>query len=140
MSPATLWEDEMARNLVLNLRLPRVLTAILLGMALAACGSVLQMIFRNPLVEPGLLGVSQGAAFGAALSIIFLGGSALLMEGVATFFACLGLAVSYLLVGHRGVGALCLRGGVAQVSGRSPDPTARDRLLDVGRAVGRHVE
>ncbi|MGD9046558.1 MAG: iron ABC transporter permease [Anaerolineae bacterium] len=109
MSPATLWEDEMARNLVLNLRLPRVLTAILLGMALAACGSVLQMIFRNPLVEPGLLGVSQGAAFGAALSIIFLGGSALLMEGVATFFACLGLAVSYLLARRVRYGGWILR-------------------------------
>jgi iron complex transport system permease protein len=99
----------MARNLVLNLRLPRVLTACLLGMTLAACGSVLQMIFRNPLVEPGLLGVSQGAAFGAALSIIFLGGSALLMEGVATLFACLGLAFSYLLARRLRYGGWILR-------------------------------
>jgi iron complex transport system permease protein len=109
MSPAMLWRDEMARNLVLNLRLPRVLTACLLGMALAACGSVLQMIFRNPLVEPGLLGVSQGAAFGAALSIIFLGGSALLMEGLATLFACLGLAFSYLLARRVRYGGWILR-------------------------------
>ena len=109
MSPAMLWRDEMARNLVLNLRLPRVLTACLLGMTLAACGSVLQMIFRNPLVEPGLLGVSQGAAFGAALSIIFLGGSALLMEGVATLFACLGLAFSYLLARRLRYGGWILR-------------------------------
>jgi iron complex transport system permease protein len=109
MSPATLWRDEMARNLVLNLRLPRVLTACLLGMALAACGSVLQMIFRNPLVEPGLLGVSQGAAFGAALSIIFLGGSALLMQGVASLFACLGLAFSYLLARRVRYGGWILR-------------------------------
>jgi iron complex transport system permease protein len=109
MSPETLWRDEMARNLVLNLRLPRVLTACLLGMALAACGSVLQMIFRNPLVEPGLLGVSQGAAFGAALSIIFLGGSALLMQAAATLFACLGLAFSYLLARRVRYGGWILR-------------------------------
>jgi iron complex transport system permease protein len=90
----------MAQKLVLSLRLPRILTACLLGMTLAACGTVLQMIFRNPLVEPGLLGVSQGAAFGAALSIILLGGSTLLMQGMATLFACLGLAASTLLA-HR---------------------------------------
>jgi iron complex transport system permease protein len=109
MSPSTLWQDEMARQLVLNLRLPRVLVACLLGMTLAACGTVLQMIFRNPLVEPGLLGVSQGAAFGAAFSIIFLAASPLLMEGVATLCACLGLAVSYFLARRVRYGGWILR-------------------------------
>jgi iron complex transport system permease protein len=109
MSPSVLLEDEVARQLVLNLRLPRVLTACLLGMTLAACGTVLQMIFRNPLVEPGLLGVSQGAAFGAALSIIFLAASPLLMEGVATLFACLGLALSYALARRIRYGGWILR-------------------------------
>ncbi|MCI0478025.1 MAG: iron ABC transporter permease, partial [Anaerolineales bacterium] len=65
MSPALLQENELARQLVFNLRLPRILTAVLLGMALAGAGAVMQMIFRNPLVEPGFLGVSQGAGFGA---------------------------------------------------------------------------
>lgn len=109
MSPATLWQDEMAWNLVLSLRLPRILTACLLGMTLAACGTVLQMIFRNPLVEPGLLGVSQGAAFGAALSIIVLGASTLLMEGMATAFACLGLAASTFLARRVRYGGWILR-------------------------------
>lgn len=109
MSPSVLWEDEVAQQLVLNLRLPRVLTACLLGMTLAACGTVLQMIFRNPLVEPGLLGVSQGAAFGAALSIIFLAASPLLMEGVATLFACAGLALSYFLARRIRYGGWILR-------------------------------
>jgi iron complex transport system permease protein len=108
MSPATLWQDEMARQLVLNLRLPRILTACLLGMTLAASGTVLQMIFRNPLVEPGLLGVSQGAAFGAALGIL-LGASALLMQGAAALFACLGLALSYLLARRVRYGGWILR-------------------------------
>lgn len=109
MSPGTLAEDEVARRLVLNLRLPRVLSACLLGMTLAAAGSVLQMIFRNPLVEPGFLGVSQGAAFGAALSIICLGGGALVMEGVATVFACVGLGLSYLVARHARYGGWILR-------------------------------
>ena len=61
MSPTLLQENELARQLVFNLRLPRILMAVLLGMALAGAGAVMQMIFRNPLVEPGFLGVSQGA-------------------------------------------------------------------------------
>ncbi|MFN2245341.1 MAG: FecCD family ABC transporter permease [Anaerolineae bacterium] len=109
MSPATLWQDEMAQNLVFSLRLPRVLAACLLGMTLAACGTVLQMIFRNPLLEPGLLGVSQGAAFGAALSIIVLGASTLLMQGMATLFACLGLAASTFLARRVRYGGWILR-------------------------------
>ena len=109
LSPATLAQDELARQLLLNLRLPRVLTACLLGMTLAASGHVLQMIFRNPLVEPGLLGVSQGAAFGAALSILFFGASVVLIEGLATFFACLGLVVSYLLARRMRYGGWILR-------------------------------
>ena len=109
LSPTTLVEDEVARRLVLNLRLPRVLSACLLGMTLAAAGSVLQMIFRNPLVEPGFLGVSQGAAFGAAVSIIYLSSAPLVREGMATVCACLGLALSYLLARHARYGGWILR-------------------------------
>ena len=109
MSPAVLKGDELARQLVWNLRLPRVLTACLLGMTLAGCGAVLQMIFRNPLVEPGFLGVSQGAAFGAGLSILYLGGAPLLMEGTATVFACLGLTASYLVARRVRYGGWILR-------------------------------
>jgi iron complex transport system permease protein len=109
LSPTMLAEDEVARRLVLNLRLPRVLSACLLGVTLAAAGSVLQMIFRNPLVEPGFLGVSQGAAFGAAFSIIYLSASPLVREGMATVCACLGLALSYLLARHARYGGWILR-------------------------------
>ncbi len=86
-----LGSDELAWRLVVNLRLPRLITAILLGMTLAAAGTVFQMLFSNPLVEPGFLGVSQGAAFGAALSIVLLGGSALLTQSAASIFALAGL-------------------------------------------------
>ena len=97
MSPRLLFTDTLARQLVLRLRLPRLLTALLMGMVLAAAGSVLQMIFRNPLVEPGFLGVSQGAAFGAAVSILWLNSHPLIIELSATFFGLLALAGTYLI-------------------------------------------
>ena len=62
--------DEVQANIVLNLRLPRILAAMLVGAALAASGAAYQGIFRNPLVSPDLLGVSSGACVGAALSIL----------------------------------------------------------------------
>lgn len=62
-----LGEDELATRLVLNLRLPRPIAALLLGMTLSAAGMVFQLLFSNPLVEPGFLGVSQGAAFAIVL-------------------------------------------------------------------------
>ncbi|MEA3350582.1 MAG: iron ABC transporter permease, partial [Chloroflexota bacterium] len=104
-----LFEDELARQLVTYLRLPRILTAMLLGMILSACGSVLQMIFRNPLVEPGFMGVSQGAAFGAALSILWLGRHPLLIELTATFFGLAGLFLSYFLSKRLRFGGWVLR-------------------------------
>ncbi len=97
LPPRLLYHDQLARQLVLNLRLPRLLTALLLGMTLSAAGSVLQMVFRNPLVEPGFLGVSQGAAFGAAVSILWLTSHPLVIELSATFFGLLALLISYLL-------------------------------------------
>lgn len=92
-----LFEDTMAQRLVWNLRIPRIITAALLGATMAVCGTVLQMIFRNPIVEPGFLGVSQGAAFGAAVAILWLGGGRLMIEISASLFALLGLAGSFFL-------------------------------------------
>ncbi|HRF48230.1 MAG TPA: iron ABC transporter permease [Anaerolineales bacterium] len=107
--PDLLFTDDMAQRLVLGLRLPRLIVSLALGMSLAAAGTVMQMIFRNPLVEPGFLGVTQGAAFGAALSILFLGSSLLVVQGVATFFALAGLALSYLLARYMRFGGWVLR-------------------------------
>jgi iron complex transport system permease protein len=97
MPPRLISQDQLARQLVLNLRLPRLITGLLLGMTLSAAGSVLQMIFRNPLVEPGFLGVSQGAAFGAAVSILWLHNHPLVIELSATFFGLLALVFAYFL-------------------------------------------
>lgn len=109
MPPSLLQEDVLAQRLVWSLRLPRLLTALLLGMTLSACGTVLQMVFRNPLVEPGFLGVSQGAAFGAAVSILWIGTSPVTIEILATGFALLGLALSYALARQWRFGGWALR-------------------------------
>jgi iron complex transport system permease protein len=109
MPPRLLLEDDLARQLALNLRLPRLLTAFLLGASLSAAGAVMQMLFRNPLVEPGFLGVSQGAAFGAAFSIIFLSASPLLVEVSAALFAFVGLLLSYFLARYLRYGGWVLR-------------------------------
>ncbi|WP_290524543.1 iron ABC transporter permease [Alcanivorax sp.] len=58
--------------IVLELRLPRLLLAMLVGAILAQCGAVMQGLFRNPLADPGIIGVSSGAAVGAVLAIVLL--------------------------------------------------------------------
>lgn len=56
----------------LTVRLPRIVLAVLAGMALATAGVLLQGLFRNPLADPGLLGISSGAAVAVALGIVFI--------------------------------------------------------------------
>jgi len=104
-----LGEDELARQLVTALRLPRLVAALMLGASLAAAGNVLQMVFRNPLVSPGILGVSQGAGFGAALAILAFSSRGLAVELSAFVFACLGLALSYLIARQLRYGGWVLR-------------------------------
>ena len=109
MPPELLWDDLMAQRLVLNLRLPRILSAFMVGACLSAAGVVLQMVFRNPLVSPGFLGVSQGAGFGAAMAIVFFGSTGLMVEGLALVMAFLGLALSYTLASRIQAGDWTLR-------------------------------
>jgi iron complex transport system permease protein len=61
------------RDILLRIRLPRVLLAMAVGAALSVSGASLQALFKNPLVNEFILGISSGAAFGAALSLVFLG-------------------------------------------------------------------
>ena len=61
------------RDIVLHIRLPRLLLALAAGASLAVSGAALQALFKNPLVNEYILGLSSGSAFGAALSLVFLG-------------------------------------------------------------------
>ncbi|MBN1298279.1 MAG: iron ABC transporter permease [Actinobacteria bacterium] len=76
--------DEMSRIAVLSIRLPRVTAAILVGAALAVSGAVMQCVLQNPLASASTLGVSQGAAFGAAIGIIVFGGGVVNSDSAAT--------------------------------------------------------
>ena len=108
-SPGTLRSDSMARAILLSIRLPRCSAAMLLGMALGCGGLIFQLIFANPLVEPGFLGISQGAAFGAGLAIL-LGGQALLwIQLSAGTFGLLGLGLTYILAHRLRFGGWLLR-------------------------------
>ncbi len=93
---------EQAELIVGQLRLPRALMGLLVGALLALCGVAMQGLFRNPLADPGLIGVSSGAALGAALAIVFgaaIGGlPALLSPYLLSLCAFLGgLAVTWLV-------------------------------------------
>jgi iron complex transport system permease protein len=61
----------LLESLLLDIRLPRILAAILIGASLSVSGAAFQAMFVNPLVSPGLLGVLAGASFGAALGMVF---------------------------------------------------------------------
>lgn len=109
MPPALLGSDPLALRVLLGLRLPRLLAALLVGAALAGSGTVLQMLFANPLVEPGLVGVTQGAAFGAALAIIGFSAQPLIVQLCAALFAAAGLAISYTVARRIRFGGWVLR-------------------------------
>ncbi len=83
--------------------------ALLLGAVLAAGGTVLQTVLGNPLVEPGLLGVSQGAAFGAALAILLADARPWIVPLSAAFFGLGGLSLSWLLARKIRYGGSILR-------------------------------
>lgn len=91
---------DLARStevILIGLRLPRVALAAVVGAALAASGMVFQALFRNPLADPAVIGVSSGAALGAVLVIVTVGGAALggAAVPVAAFVGALG--VGYLV-------------------------------------------
>ena len=62
--------DSIERSLFLKIRLPRVILCAFVGAALSVSGALMQALFRNPIVEPGLVGTSSGAAFGAAFVFV----------------------------------------------------------------------
>lgn len=96
-------------ELALALRGPRLLAALTCGAALAGAGAGFQILFRNPLAAPDLLGVSSGAGLGAALALL-LGAGAALVQGAAFVggLAAGGLAVACAALTRSGDGRLAL--------------------------------
>lgn len=81
------WTKAMEKT-VISIRLPRILTACLVGCSLSAAGAAFQGVFKNPMASPDILGASSGAAFGAALAILL---------GVSTQFITIFAFVSSIL-------------------------------------------
>jgi len=84
----------LTREIVLNIRLPRVLLTFMVGSALTISGNSLQMLFKNPLVSPEILGLSSGAVFGAALALTY---GFIPLQASAFTFGLLAVALSYLI-------------------------------------------
>ncbi|WP_374624457.1 FecCD family ABC transporter permease [Pandoraea sp.] len=106
--------QDQTRNVMLQIRLPRIVLGVLVGAGFGAAGAALQALFRNPLADPGLIGVSSGAALGAA-GVIVLGGVVLpaslglWLLPVAAFAGALGVTtLVYRLAAGRGRLALPL--------------------------------
>lgn len=103
--------DDAARNVLTIVRLPRVLAAFGVGSLLALAGVLLQALFRNPLADPYVLGVSGGAAIGALLAMI--AGAAVYSVQLAAIVGALGaVAIVYFLARGGGTPRLLLTGVV----------------------------
>jgi iron complex transport system permease protein len=86
--------DEILYHILFNVRLPRILLVFIVGGILAVTGASLQAVFRNPLVDPYVLGLSSGAAFGAALGLWV---SFLPMQVSAFIFSVVAVGLSYFM-------------------------------------------
>ena len=89
------WTNQEA-IVVLNIRLPRLLAATLVGAGLSLAGLVFQTIFHNPMVSPDVLGTTSGAGFGAALALL-LGLNGLMVNAVAFLFGILSILLVWLI-------------------------------------------
>lgn len=103
------------QNILIDVRLPRLLVGALAGSCLAICGAVMQGMFRNPLASPSILGVSSGASLGAVISLYL--GLASVSVWVLPLFAFTGAGLTLFIVyhiasqrGHAAVGTLLLAG------------------------------
>lgn len=110
---------------LLHIRLPRTLLCLGVGAILALCGAVMQGLFRNPLADPGIIGVSSGAALGAALSMVLLAPFTLLLP------AWLGASFTSLMAF---MGGLITTLVVYQLA-RTPQGTSVSILLLAGVAI-----
>lgn len=88
--------SQTVNTIVWQIRLPRILAALLVGASLSMAGTAFQGIFKNPLVSSDLLGVSNGAGFGAALAIL-LSGSSAVIQVFAFIFGIISVSITYLI-------------------------------------------
>lgn len=90
-------KDNPAWSVLYYIRLPRILTVVLVGSALSISGAAYQNIFRNPLVSPDILGVSAGAGLGVALGLLYSSGSIIYVYLIAFITGTVAVALTYWL-------------------------------------------
>lgn len=86
--------NDLFQRIIVQIRLPRIVLAVVAGFSLAIAGQVMQAVFRNPLADPGIMGVSQAAGFGAAAGILFFGESRLLIQLFSFLLGLLALVLA----------------------------------------------
>ncbi len=96
--PSELNIPAVYKDIVFKIRLPRLLLALAVGASLSVSGASLQAVFRNPLVNEFILGISSGAAFGAALSLVFLGNT-IPVQIAAFLFAIVAVLIVLVIAG-----------------------------------------
>jgi len=96
-------EDAVLRTIIYNIRLPRTLTALMVGANLAMSGALLQAVMRNELADPGLTGISTGAALGAVTVMLVFPAYGALVPVVAFSGAAIACAIVFALSWKRGV-------------------------------------
>lgn len=103
ISPADMWKvvtghgDPVHETIIRDLRLPRVLIGLLVGACLAASGALLQGVMRNPLADPGIIGVSAGGGLAAVIALVLFPQFAILLPGFAFTGALITALVIYLI-------------------------------------------
>lgn len=90
--------DDSIRFIIFEVRLPRIILAVLTGSLLSMAGAVYQAIFQNPMADPYVIGISSGAAFGATIAIIFLPPMMLLGNSIVSLAAFVCAILTSILV------------------------------------------
>lgn len=121
-------ENELWHKIIFMIRLPKALTAILAGSALAVAGLQMQTLFRNPLAGPSVLGITAGASLGVALIMLTSGGA-------ASIYAIreLGIGGSWLIIIASALGAGVVMSMILLISVRLKDNIS---LLIIGIMIG----
>jgi len=104
-------QDALWRSVLVEVRLPRLVFALIVGGGLAIAGAAMQALFRNPLAEPGLIGISLGGAMGAVIAIVLNANSLWTMAPAAFAGSLAATALAYKLGGRQpGVAGVLLAG------------------------------
>ncbi len=116
---------EAWNNIILQSRLPEAIVALLSGAALAVCGLMLQTLFQNPLAGPSILGISDGANLGVAITMLCFGGNL----GINSFTIGSGLSIVFSAL----AGALLVLGIIIGFSSKIKNPVM---ILIIGMMIG----